>query len=286
MVQKMVKEEGARPALDLLRRIAEGSTDLAGQCHGLAHTIGHDALGRYGFDEALTYEDDICGSGYLHGVIESHFAETDEEDVPRLFKETCAPTSGKCFHGLGHGLMDVYDNDIDRSLALCHSLTERFQRVQCAEGVFMEHFASDGTTHPSPLLDADDPYKACRGREAVDRAVCAFYAPRYLLRLNPGAYAEAVDWCDSIDTESRPACLKGVGSAAMKVHVAEPTVAIAACAALTGEDHTLCTEGMVSYTIVHFASVAKGRDLCPLLPRADRATCERIAGASEPFYGE
>ncbi len=286
IVTEIVAKEGARPALDMLRRIAEGNTSLAGECHGLAHIIGHDALGKYGFEEALTFEDDICGSGYLHGVIESHFAKTDEEDVPALFANTCAPQSGKCFHGLGHGVMDVYDNDIDRSLALCHSLTQIFQQIQCAEGVFMEHFASDGTGHPSPLLTPDDPYQACRTRRDADRGVCAFYAPRYFLRLHPGAYDDALRWCDTIDVDSRPACLKGVGSAAMKVHVAEPKVAIAACATLEGEDYTLCMEGLVSYRIVHFASTQAGREFCRLLPHDDERACERISEQSEAFYGE
>ncbi len=285
-LHEILEEKGVRAALDELTRIAKSDTELAGQCHGLAHGIGHEALEHEGFEKALTFEDDICGSGYLHGVIESHFAETPEDKIPALFAKTCPPQSGKCFHGLGHGAMAVYDNDIERSLVLCHSLKEGFQKIQCAEGVFMEHFASDGSAHPSALLDPEDPYKACRGQSDADRGVCAFYAPRYLLRLNPGAYAEAVDWCRLIDEPSQPACIKGIGSAAMKEHVGDPEIAIAACAELTGVDHTLCVEGLVSYTIVHFASAEKGRALCPSLPAADRAACERISAQSEPFYGE
>lgn len=285
-IHEILERDGVRAALDELTRIAKSDTELAGQCHGLAHGIGHEALEHEGFERALTFEDDICGSGYLHGVIEAHFAETPEDEIPALFAKTCPPQSGKCFHGLGHGAMASYDNDVAKSLALCHSLTQSFQRIQCAEGVFMEHFASDGSAHPSPLLIPEDPYRACRGQSDADRGVCAFYVPRYLLHLNPGAYVEAVDWCNLIDEPSRAACIKGVGSAAMKEHVSEPAVAIAACAELTGDDHALCIEGLVSYTIVHFASPAKGRELCASLPADDRAACERISSESEPFYGE
>ncbi len=288
-LQAMTALDGARTALERLRSIADGAdSELATACHGLAHQIGHAALDRYGFQDALRYEDDICGSGYLHGVIEARFAGVPDADVPALFAAACPPGSPKCFHGLGHGLMAAYNDDIDHSLTLCHTLDHLFQKAKCAEGVFMEHFASNG--HPTPPTapgdDTADPFAVCRGRELGDRNVCAFYAPRAFLALHPDEYAAAVTWCQASDPLTVPLCLKGLGSAAMKAHITEPLTAVVACTGLGGTNRAACIEGLISYEIVHFADPEHGRSLCPALPDADQPACQKAVADGELAYGD
>jgi hypothetical protein len=288
-LQAMTHLDGVRTALDRLREVADGAdSDLATACHGLAHQIGHAALDRYGFADALQYEDDICGSGYLHGVIEAHFAGIPDADIPAVFAAACPPGSPKCFHGLGHGLMAAYDDDIDRSLTLCHTLGHLFQKAKCAEGVFMERFASNG--HPTPSTapgdDAADPFAVCRGRELGDRNVCVFYAPRAFLTLHPDEYTAAVTWCRASDPLTVPLCLKGLGSAAMKAHITKPLTAVVACDNLDGTDRAACIEGLISYEIVHFADPERGRSLCPALPDADQPACRKAVADGELAYGD
>ena len=89
--------------MEYLAKQMETSSDVNEFCHGLTHNIGHDAYDKYGFSAAMQQGDDTCGSGYFHGVIEKHFV--NDAAVLKTFKTICKPNDGRCFHGIGHGLM-------------------------------------------------------------------------------------------------------------------------------------------------------------------------------------
>jgi hypothetical protein len=88
----------------------------------------------------MEFQSDICGSGYIHGVIEEHFAHV--KDVNTEMFKVCATQEGKCFHGVGHGFMYYTYNDLPQSLQLCDKYTDSFARINCYDGVFMENFAT------------------------------------------------------------------------------------------------------------------------------------------------
>ena len=278
---RTVKEEGIPQGILLLHRTVEHDQELSGLCHGLAHEVGRAAYEKEGLS-ALQNDDDICGSGYTHGIIETHFVRV--ADIETALHSTCAENAGKCFHGLGHGLMFASNNNLPASVERCKTLAKNSARIQCGEGVFMEHFNADGMVHASVLLDPGDPFLACRSVDEPYRGVCAFYAPRYYVRLHPRQYQAAIDWCASLPLASAKACVKGVGSAAMKENILDPSVVLTVCDGALGDFHPYCIEGLVSYYIVHFASVTKGRELCSKLPEADQARCEAITRQSEPFF--
>lgn len=282
-MREIVQSDGAKAAL---ARFAEMIDDplVSPVCHGLAHEIGQAAYMKDGFEKALDFEDDICGSGYLHGVIETHFLSVG--DPATAVKTLCKPNQGKCFHGLGHGLMYSLENDVPQSLDLCKTLGERSERIECAEGVFMENFNTDLNAHPSEYLRDDDPFFPCRAPEEPYKGVCAFYAPRFYMKAHPGAYTDALEWCMTVGDGPDDGCAKGVGSVAMKQNIARPRFVEAVCESGTGDQQVYCIEGMVSYYIVHYASVEKGRELCAILKEEHRERCGKIATESERFYGE
>lgn len=271
--QVVVRQDPGR-AMDALESVLELHPELSNLCHGLAHEIGHAAYERYNFTEALAYENDLCGSGYVHGLVESHLdqAENIEEEI----KNVCLPDAARCFHGIGHGLMYHSNNDLEWSLTLCESLDREFQQIACAEGVFMEHFDTDSRFHTSEFLDPADPYTACRNRSAVHEHVCALYAPRFYLRVHPKQYSDAFAWCRN-DVPASPGgmCAKGIGSVAMKRNIQSPLVVEGICQSGTDEQIAQCIRGMASYYIVHFASSKKGAELCPKLEEEHRTVCEK-----------
>lgn len=268
--------------IGILRNAITDDPSLTPVCHGLSHELGHAIIARYGFTEAMRYEDDVCGSGLIHGIIEEYLDEV--EDLQTALNTLCEPNAAKCFHGIGHGLMFRSDNDVPGSLALCDTFSQGFQRNQCAEGVFMENFEADGKTHFSKYLREDDPYFPCRGQTAVHEGVCAFYAPRYYLHLHSEQYTETMEWCQTIPEGPRDACIKGVGDIAMKHMVESPLAVVPVCDRAPAEKRTYCIQGMVSYYIVHHASYKKGAELCPLLSEEDRSICERVVLENVRFY--
>ncbi len=272
-------------ALAKLRIILAKEKELLSVCHGLVHEVGHAAYAKYGFEEAIAFEDDLCGSGYIHGIVETHMEGID--DIPAALPTLCPPTAAKCFHGIGHGLMYTSVNNLEESIRLCGTFKEGFQRIQCAEGVFMENFDAEGRFHRNPLLNPEDPYSVCRVQSTINEGVCAFYAPRYYVRIHPREYQAAFAWCNSeVPVGPRDACIKGVGDVAAKQNIDDPLSVEKLCMTLEGERRRFCIEGLTSYTIVHYASALKGRALCRQMQKENREWCLKIYQESRRLYPE
>ncbi len=282
-VKDLVKVQNPDVALGRLREILLDEPELESLCHGLVHEIGHAAYKKEGFEKALSYEDDLCGSGYIHGIVETHFDRV--RDIVAVLPTICDHNAAKCFHGVGHGLMYKLDNDLPRSVELCGTFNEAFQRIQCAEGVFMEVFDSETRFHASEYLKEDDPFFACRDLDSVNEGVCAFYATRYYLRLHPREYSGAIEWCmHDVPVGPRDACIKGVGDSAMKQNIHDPLFVESVCENAPLAKRHYCIEGLVSYAIVHEARASAGAVICPELQPRNRAACWKVVEEGESAY--
>ncbi|MDP9478057.1 MAG: cupredoxin domain-containing protein, partial [Actinomycetota bacterium] len=75
----LMREKNPRVALDRLRQEIETDDELSRSCHSLVHEIGREAYEEYGdVGEAMKYRDEVCNSGYLHGIIETKFSESED----------------------------------------------------------------------------------------------------------------------------------------------------------------------------------------------------------------
>ncbi len=281
-LRETVRSDGTRAAADLLRALVEEDPELADVCHGLSHEIGHEAYLRYGFPGALEVEDDVCGSGLLHGIIETHLSGVP--DLESALFTLCPERSAKCHHGLGHGLMDRSSNDLPWALAQCDRFTIAQDRIQCAEGVFMENTDVDTSAHPTAYAKPEDPYFPCRNQSSVHEGVCAFYMPRYYLKIHPRDYDGLLAACVQVPAGPRDACYKGLGSATMKQNILDPVFAESICERVPKAAVQLCIAGLSSYFVVHHASAIKGEAMCALLKEEHRGTCLRIADESRSQY--
>lgn len=285
-VFQVLHRQGLLPAVEKLRAIAASDqAELVAKCHGLAHELGHEALRKLGFSAAFAVQDDVCGSGYIHGVVEARFEGVTADQLPTLVRTTCAADDARCFHGLGHGLMVATGNDRLAALNWCRTVRAGFARIQCFEGVFMEHFAAEGH-HDGAVLSADHLFDACHAEPDPERSVCAFYAPRAWLQAHAFAYDQVFAWCRSEAGKAQDACLKGAGSAAMKYQVYDPSLAAVVCARQSGLARRYCVEGATSYLIVHHARTGQGSAFCDMLVPQDAQVCQRVVAAARPFYDE
>jgi len=278
---RLTLQSGEDVALQEFRRTIAADPELSNMCHPLAHEVGHAAYARDGL-KALDQNDDICGSGYMHGIIESHFLQVT--DIKKEMKKTCARDAGKCFHGLGHGVMYATEDDVPQSVSLCKKLDVVDQQNQCLEGVFMELFETDLRSHPTKYLDISRPFYPCNVYTGNTQKVCAFYAPRWYLRLHEGQYTQSLDWCMQQHVAVRSACIRGVGSVAMKDHMATPLFAHDICMQAAPTEKQDCIAGMAGYYIVHYASADRGKELCVQLPLDDLRTCLQVVKDSQRYY--
>jgi plastocyanin len=288
----LVREENPRVALERLRREIKTDDALARSCHPLVHDIGHAAYEKYGdFGEAMKYQDEVCNSGYLHGIIESRFSESD--DVFADMKTMCdqyrsgSYMSWQCYHGIGHGLMFYTANDLPRSLKMCEGFDTDFGRSNCANGVFMENFNADQKLHLSKFLKESDPFYPCTQQANRYKAHCYLYAPTYFLSLNESDYDAALEWCNGAEAGFEPSCAYGVGTQAMKENLNDPKLVESVC--MNGEDGQTapCIEGMTSLYINHNGSLEPARELCSRLEKPNRPACyDAVAANASLFKGQ
>lgn len=249
-----------------LARLSELAADdnISAVCHALAHDLGHVALAAADGNVAvaLTERDDVCGGGFIHGVIER--ALGDSAHPRRDLLAVCAPVQeGTCWHGVGHGAMFATGMDVDASLALCDRAPSVDLRVRCGEGVFMQLFNAESVvagTVDLPSLDAA--HAQCTRTPHRYAANCWFYAPNVWLAQFPEDFTGAMRWCSSAPSEvGRDLCARGVGSRTIKRHATQPSIGEQVCAA-SGELMDACLGGMASYWSVHWEGERSPRSMC------------------------
>lgn len=284
VVEKLNQTDPAQ-ALALLQQIVDQHPEIARICHPIAHDLGHAALDKYAYDfkKAVSFQDGVCGNGYLHGVVEH--AVLHAPDPEQALHTLCAPElDGSCLHGIGHGAMFVADMDLPKALAFCDWFKLTAQRTSCAEGVFMQNFEVDvpGVKNSS-WLKASDPMYPCRQQAARYQGPCYYYAPQYYLSLNSDKYSDGLVWCRTADTSAAVAsCTMGLGSRIMKYNIDRVAFSEAQCA--TEKDRALrdvCVRGLTSYYMVHFNDPKAGMRLCAqLTSAADVTSCKAAATAA------
>ncbi|WP_037601136.1 hypothetical protein [Streptacidiphilus rugosus] len=280
-------------ALAELERITVSQPQVNDFCHPVAHDLGHAALEKYhgSVTQALNYSNDVCGSGYLHGIMEEKLAQSadPERDVTRL----CGPSpTGSCLHGIGHGAMFVSHLDVAKAEQLCDRFGDRGQIGSCAEGIFMQLFEPD-EDDPTALAKlpaaqlAAEPLYPCPEQPSVFRSACYFYAPIYFLQTHDyvhhqEAFGQSLRWClGAPDQDGRDSCTKGTGSRIMKYNLERPVWDAAQCMAAPRDgQRQICVAGLVSYWNVNYHDTSARTRLCPQLAGEARDLCRTAAPGS------
>ncbi len=256
-------------------------------CHAVAHQLGHVAYETYGFAKAMSYQDAICGGGFIHGIVEAKFGEMDEVDLLQEIATTCdaATDEENCVHGVGHGLMLVTYLDVDRSLSYC-DLFDASVRHHCFDGVWMHVFDQEesGVAHADTMVLTDSYIQSSQARCVATADVykdsCYFYLPRIFAHDAERTFYDLVSLCGSVERIGRFACAAGAGHSTMKYHIADPVAVYSSCEVF--DDETLieaCHDGASRYYL-HASNpltedLGNDADTCLVLPEGVyRERCE------------
>lgn len=285
----LMKRDNPRVALDRLRVEIETDDALSRSCHSLVHEIGREAYEEYGdVGEAMKYRDEVCNSGYLHGIIETKFSES--KDVFSEMQTMCDGyraggfLSWQCNHGLGHGVMFYTANDLPRSLEMCDALGNSFASSNCANGVFMENFNADQKLHLSEFLKEEDPFYPCMKQAERHKTDCYMYAPTYFLSLHENDYAGALEWCKGAEAGFEAACAYGVGTQTMKENLNDPKFVESTCENSEPEQTAPCVKGMAALAVSHHGALEPARELCTRLESSNRPDCYETVEAHSGLF--
>ncbi len=288
---EMARREDPGIALQAVESAAKSDSAAVDYCHLLTHEIGHVAYEKYGdFSKAMQYQNNVCNSGFLHGVIESHFPKS--ENVFSDMETVCARdrlgslSSVNCYHGVGHGLMYYTSNDLPRSLDMCDSYGNEFARSHCAIGVFMENVNTDGKLHPSKFIREDNLFYPCGEQELHFKHECYFYTAKRYLTLYPDDYIGALRWCEGAEIFFRSTCAKAVGGYAMKRNSDSPKYVEGVCMSNKKSQRSPCLDGMVIFTVSYFRSLESAEALCAQLEPYNQRACHRAVRAKSSLFAD
>ncbi len=285
----LLQKENPRSALIALRKDMNESPLILRNCHVLVHDIGHAAYSKYqNFGEAVKYLDEVCASGYFHGVVETYLSESS--NISKTMKTTCTAypigkfMSWACYHGIGHALMYYTNNNLPRSLEYCEKYEKLFAQASCVNGVFMENFNTNQKEHLSEYLDPDDIMSPCREQAERHKSDCYLNTAVYYAGIHRGDYAGALAVCKNAEPGYQTSCASGAGGVAMQENMTNPKFVEEICMAGGSMLVARCIKGMVEIVIVNNASLKPAEELCVKLHETNRGACyEAISRYSSWF---
>ena len=273
---QIIINQNPRVAINTLKQQMDTDPAVLNSCHEFLHEIGFFSYKKYNdFAKALTYKDNICVSGYIHGVIEAYFS--DVKNFAEAIKTACDGypagkfISWECYHGVGHGLMYYHDNNVLVALEGCKIYKEGYARSACSNGVYMENFNADTVIHPSRFLNPQKPYYPCNVF-AQDRNHCYMNAPIYFFSLNYD-YTKAADVCDSVEKKYKYACFYGLATQMTRRNMTHPEFVEQFCQNNSAIDMKACINGIVGWYVSYYASLEEAGKICSKLE--DTSFCKR-----------
>jgi len=278
-LENIVKTKDPSVALNKLNLDIYTNKTAQESCHSLTHAIGHYALEKYNGDtaKAISFNVEICGGGYVHGIIEEFLHKTPNPESQIL--GLCQKDDGTCLHALGHGTMLLSKNDIDKSVNLCRLLRDNQQELLCGEGLFMENFDSENAPDSKKLfLKPTDPFYPCSNYTFPYSDACFYYSGRYLFKLNPDPYV-ALQKCYEAKNFAAT-CVRGMSAGILRSDLLHPEKMQAYCQSIANS----CLQGSVNYHVLMFGDANKTiAEMCnQFTVSALQNSCTNLANTS-PF---
>lgn len=289
--QDMVKNQSLAAALADLRERYNSNSYVQSQCHPLTHVIGNEAAKKFAdVAEAYTEGDPFCWSGYYHGVLEGIIGRIGLAALTSQMNDICKSLGQKsrysfdhynCVHGLGHGVMAIYDNELFKSLEVCDSVTDNWERSSCWSGAFMENVIVDNKYHFSKYLKPENPLYPCNAVGASYRGICYLMQTSYMLKVTNGDFTRVFELCSIVEEIHRNTCYQSLGrdvSGRSLSNVAQTKQNCNLGKDIDQREH--CIIGAVKDFISYLHDDVRARELCSVLDEQRlKDTCYSTAQA-------
>lgn len=296
---EQVRTSGTQVAFTELKELYAKSGFVKQACHHLTHTIGRAAAEHRGaVPTDFRQGDHFCGSGYHHGIMEFAVEKLGAERGLKEGGTMCADLSQRekdpfyhrlCAHGLGHGFMHVFENDVFASLKACDTLHQGWERDPCYGGVFMGNIAPHDPMRPSKYLNAKRPLYPCTEVGVSYKKQCYYYHAQYVLRTQGDDFTDAFNVCAAAESEFRPSCYAGLGASAALRSINQSTTERAQVISTgmlcmlgrNGEARSNCVSGAARLFIRYHHDERQAKVFCESVDASLRSVCVR---AREEYY--
>jgi len=253
-------------------------------CHKVSHHLG---MWLYGYtqnlEESIQYADPFsCAGGIYHGIFENYFtihqfegAEPDKVPIKQLCNSLDSAyysfDMAQCFHGVGHGLLILYDYDLFNAVQRCEDFDSNEKQNSCANGVFMQNVVKNFETGKG-VFDEDDILFPCNEVVSRFQQACYIWQGSYILNQREYEVYSSFDECDKINQEFIKYCYYGIGGDLETDANRKMELALLFCeAGKLSSYHEYCFRGMVMNTSMVYLS--NGFSFCPLVPEQFKEEC-------------
>jgi len=286
----LVATEGvAKAFVDLKARYVSSSV-VRSECHQITHVIGREgAKLAGGVGKAFTEGDPMCWSGYYHGVMEEVLKGVGKEALGAKINDICSDIPGKdkysfgyynCVHGLGHGVMQLFDGNLFASLKACDLLSGEWEQSSCGGGVFMENIMIESRGGVSQYLKKDDLIYPCNAAPELHKSQCYLMQTSHILEVVKGDFGKVFTACESAEDAYKATCYQSLGRDASGRSVSDAEKTKAVC--MLGKDQFAqenCVIGAVKDFVSFHHSDKQAGQFCDILKPSLATTCHSVAAS-------
>ncbi|MBX4197570.1 hypothetical protein KW801_03395 [Candidatus Saccharibacteria bacterium] len=286
----IIKNQGAEQATALLKHQYSSVAYVKSNCHQLMHIAGRQTYAKYNnLAEAFAHGDQYCWSGYYHGIMEEISKEKGYDYVINNANNICQPIAKlygqqsfndyNCVHGLGHGFMEIEDENLFDALSSCDKTNGSWNQTSCYGGVFMQNImnvqgpeAQDLATYP--YLKSNDPMYPCTAVDEKYKSACYLMQTSFALQLDSYDFSKVFEQCAAVDEQYVNICYQSLGRDASGQSISDVDKTKATC--LLGSDQAAqanCIIGAVKDFVSYFHSDQKGYQLCQAMSADIASKC-------------
>jgi hypothetical protein len=268
LIKSVFENDGLSEALGMVEIAYSLDPGFSSSCHDIGHYLGSETYRLYknGREFEINSKTAFCSYGFYHGFMESMITSGAEiEDVRgfcdyvdvQMSKETPDATL-QCFHGIGHGWVNVHDQKNlwgdDMGIALYGlSLCEKISNTEsetnrCATGVFngISFFYLNGEYNITPRKD--DPLWLCKAQGVKYQDPCFLSMNSFILSFSGGDFGRAASYFMQIkDARARQNAILNLAATfgAKNPQARDYSEAIILCRRLGGDLTIPCIQGYV-----------------------------------------
>lgn len=287
-LKSYLKHTSVAEAMAYLESDAKANPDdnvINGQCHLLAHKISQAAYWEYQKDIGAILRQcsptSCASNGCYHGALIEWSLSTpdflnqldtvcrDPESEPYTATEKI-----NCYHGLGHGLMMSFRNDLPKTLRDCDAyITDTTGQEFCKHGAFHENSLAD-EQHPSKYHDPRRPLYPCADIADKYRTLCYNAVGADVIKFTDSNEA-AFRVCDTVlESAYAEVCYRSVVNI-LTAPGSDPEKLIAICDTDGRRFRVTCWRTALAGIMTNNPHIENKDALtfCRLLPSTDQAGC-------------
>jgi len=233
--EKIVTKQNLGFIMDTLEEIFQNEENKIELGSPTCHAPGH-VVGKIGREKGITLDEfwEICslkcGYGCLHGGLIGNFKEEGGEFLSS-YKNACDNIISyqsdeqlrSCWHVVGHGLGEIFGEDIETAVTKCLELPVEKYKRHCIDGVRMEYVTGVSYNPLRENISADTIISFCKRFPQDFQDNCYVEASYYTYRVS-GNEDNAIAVCNKIPTSLniKKLCAFGGGYAFISVYINSP----------------------------------------------------------------